>query len=102
MYFEKKYSKQLRKKSVIVVSVLHQSEVKHCVMNIHYTAYLYRYKGKHIQLTCTYRQQDCVVCHVGYGRKDRRSPGDKDAMDDDTALSCNESAHTSDLRVNVT
>jgi len=39
VYFEKKYSEQLRKKSVIVVSVLHQSEVKHCVMNI--------------QLTCT-------------------------------------------------
>jgi len=35
---------------------------------------------------------------VGYDKKDRRSPGGRDAMDDDTAPSCNESEHTWDLQ----
>jgi len=48
--------------------------------------------------TCTCIQQDCVVCHVGCDKMDRRSPGGIGARDDGTSLSCNESEHISDLQ----
>ena len=88
-----RYLRELRN-AEMTANILHQYEKG--VKNMH-GLFISRSYATFIWFTCTYRQQDCDVCHEGYDTTGRHSPGGRDVEDDDTVLSCNELAHTLDL-----